>query len=133
MDPRERADELLARARARGGYVVTPDDATSPMDAANTVQIPRIVVDANDPRNELDPDSTVVLPTAQTQAFPPVPPPQAGQQGVAPQHPGMVQQGHPAAGHRGSTGQRGVINPQGGPGQHNPHGPPPRHHRRPSR
>ena len=61
MDPRERAEELLARARARGSFVVTPDDATSPMDAANTVQIPRIVVTANDPRGS-DPESTMVLP-----------------------------------------------------------------------
>ncbi|GAA3991551.1 hypothetical protein GCM10022247_07990 [Allokutzneria multivorans] len=61
MDPRERAEELLARARARGSFVVTPDDATSPMDAANTVQIPRIVIAANDPRGS-DPESTMVLP-----------------------------------------------------------------------
>ena len=38
MDPRLRADEALARARARGAFVVTPDNATSPMDAANTVR-----------------------------------------------------------------------------------------------
>ncbi|WP_086825816.1 hypothetical protein [Allokutzneria sp. NRRL B-24872] len=61
MDPRERAEELLARARARGSFVVTPDDATSPMDAASTVQIPRIVIAANDPRGS-DPESTMVLP-----------------------------------------------------------------------
>ncbi|HEY8372228.1 MAG TPA: hypothetical protein VIL00_05745 [Pseudonocardiaceae bacterium] len=73
MNPRERADELLARARSRGAFVVTPDDATSPMDAASTVQIPRIVIDAadssgaDDPaksRQDVDPDSTVILPTA---------------------------------------------------------------------
>lgn len=46
MDPRDRADETLARARARGRFVVTPDSATSPMDAANTVRIPREVVAA---------------------------------------------------------------------------------------
>lgn len=39
MDPRNRADDALARARARGGFVVTPDNATSPMDAESTVQI----------------------------------------------------------------------------------------------
>ena len=44
MDPRDRADAALARARARGAFVVTPDDAVSPMDAKNTQQIPRIVV-----------------------------------------------------------------------------------------
>ncbi|HEX3649646.1 MAG TPA: hypothetical protein VHV49_14570 [Pseudonocardiaceae bacterium] len=59
MDPRERADMALARARARGAFVVTPDDAVSPMDAANTLQIPRSVVAAAD-----QPDSTMVIPAA---------------------------------------------------------------------
>lgn len=59
MDPRERADMLLARARARGAFVVTPDDAVSPMDAANTLQIPRSVVAAAD-----QPESTMVIPAA---------------------------------------------------------------------
>jgi len=45
MDPRDRADALLSRARARGGFVVTPDNMTSPFDAVNTQQIPRAVVD----------------------------------------------------------------------------------------
>ena len=50
MDPRERAEAILARARARGAYVVTPDSAISPMDALATVQIPRRVVrEADDP------------------------------------------------------------------------------------
>lgn len=56
MDPRERADAALARARARGAFVVTPDDAVSPMDAASTVQIPRAVV--------AEADSTMVIPAA---------------------------------------------------------------------
>ena len=38
MDPRNRADEALERARARGDFVVTPDNATSPMDAESTVR-----------------------------------------------------------------------------------------------
>ncbi|HWC81273.1 MAG TPA: hypothetical protein VG756_15070 [Pseudonocardiaceae bacterium] len=59
MDPRDRAEATLARARARGAFVVTPDDAVSPMDAANTLQIPRAVVDALDSEN---PDSTMVIP-----------------------------------------------------------------------
>jgi hypothetical protein len=59
MDPRERADAALARARARGAYVVTPDDAVSPMDAASTVQIPRAVVNAADQG-----ESTMVIPAA---------------------------------------------------------------------
>lgn len=63
MDPRHRADEALARARARGAFVVTPDNATSPMDSSSTVRIPRETVDGAD-RDELDPESTVVLPQA---------------------------------------------------------------------
>ncbi|MCS7481707.1 hypothetical protein ACFFQW_45295 [Umezawaea endophytica] len=60
MDPRDRADALLARARARGAHVVTPDNMTSPMDSSATQQIPRAVVNAVDPR-ELDPESTMVI------------------------------------------------------------------------
>ncbi|HEX6345129.1 hypothetical protein [Umezawaea sp.] len=60
MDPRDRADALLARARARGAHVVTPDNMTSPMDSSATQQIPRTVVNAVDPR-ELDPESTMVI------------------------------------------------------------------------
>lgn len=48
MDPRDRADAALARARARGSFVVTPEDAVSPMDAASTQQIPRVMVNALD-------------------------------------------------------------------------------------
>ena len=59
MDPRDRAEAALARARARGAHVVTPDDAVSPMDAANTLQIPRVVVDALDSGS---PDTTMILP-----------------------------------------------------------------------
>jgi hypothetical protein len=65
MDPRERADALLARARARGAFVVTPENAVSPMDAASTQQLPRIVVDDNDERR--DPDATVVVPVPDVQ------------------------------------------------------------------
>jgi hypothetical protein len=57
MDPRERADAALARARARSAYVVTPDDAISPMDATSTVQIPRAMITAAD-----QPESTLVIP-----------------------------------------------------------------------
>lgn len=58
MDPRHRADEALARARARGAFVVTPDNATSPMDAASTVRISHEVVSV---LGEEDPHSTVKL------------------------------------------------------------------------
>ncbi|KAA5825346.1 hypothetical protein ABT337_31195 [Saccharopolyspora hirsuta] len=66
MDPRLRADEALARARARGAFVVTPDNATSPMDAANTVRIPRDVVDQAD-----SPDTTQVIPSSGPQPHAP--------------------------------------------------------------
>ena len=59
MDPRDRADALLARARARGRNIVTPDNMTSPMDSSDTQQIPRTLVNAMDPRR--DPDSTMIL------------------------------------------------------------------------
>jgi hypothetical protein len=59
MDPRDRADAMLARARARGRNIVTPDNMTSPMDATDTQQIPRTLVNAMDPRQ--DPDSTMIL------------------------------------------------------------------------
>ncbi|MCP2250024.1 hypothetical protein [Lentzea aerocolonigenes] len=63
MDPRDRADAMLARARARGRNIVTPDNMTSPMDSSDTQQIPRTLVNAMDPRR--DPDSTMILPPAQ--------------------------------------------------------------------
>ncbi|HEU0088831.1 MAG TPA: hypothetical protein VFQ77_14490 [Pseudonocardiaceae bacterium] len=61
MDALDRADETLARAQARRAGIVTPDSATSPMDQASTVQIPRSLVQAADPRTN-DPDSTMVIP-----------------------------------------------------------------------
>ena len=63
MDPRERADATLARARARGAYVVTPESAISPMDATSTQQIPRAVVSAID-GSEGDPEATMVVPAS---------------------------------------------------------------------
>ncbi|QGK71304.1 hypothetical protein GIY23_18840 [Allosaccharopolyspora coralli] len=61
MDPRSRADDLLARAGARGAFVVTPHNMTSPMDASQTVRIPR----AGLPGAGQDPESTIVIPTSQ--------------------------------------------------------------------
>lgn len=60
-DPRDRADAMLARARARRGYVVTPEDATSPMDAMNTMQIPRAVIRAAEGLPD-EPETTRSLP-----------------------------------------------------------------------
>ncbi|GAA1346875.1 hypothetical protein [Saccharothrix algeriensis] len=74
MDPRARADAALARARARGIHVVTPDNMTSPMDSSATQQIPRSMVDAADPRTA-DPDSTMVLSAQVAAGRPPEPAP----------------------------------------------------------
>jgi hypothetical protein len=65
MDPRDRADAILARARARGAFVVTPESAVSPMDAANTLQIPRAVVAAAD-----DAEKTMVVPAVSRDELP---------------------------------------------------------------
>ncbi|MET9231909.1 hypothetical protein [Lentzea sp. NPDC003310] len=79
MDPRDRADAMLARARARGRNIVTPDNMTSPMDSSDTQRVPRSLVNAVDPR--LDPDSTMILAPAQMgQQQPPRPPQQQHQQ-----------------------------------------------------
>jgi hypothetical protein len=79
MDPRERADAALARARARGAFVVTPDDAISPMDAASTLQIPRSVIAAADSA-----ESTMVIARSQiNQVYQQTPPYQQTQ----PQYP----------------------------------------------
>ena len=66
MDPRLRADEALAHARARGAFVVTPDNATSPMDADSTVRIPREIVQQVD-----DDESTQMLPTPSQHMYQP--------------------------------------------------------------
>lgn len=88
MDPRERADVALARARARGAFVVTPDDAVSPMDAANTLQIPRSVVAAADQQ-----DSTMVIPAATVNGQ--TPPPYPRQQPPAPGYPQQQPEAQP--------------------------------------
>lgn len=59
MDPLDRADALLSQAQARGAFVVTPDNAVSPMDATSTVQIPRTLVTGAG--EDVDPDATTVL------------------------------------------------------------------------
>lgn len=67
MDALKRADQVLARARARRADIVTPDSATSPMDQTNTVQIPRVMVAAADPRPanpDVDSEDTMTIPTA---------------------------------------------------------------------
>ncbi|GLY52857.1 hypothetical protein [Lentzea sp. NBRC 102530] len=91
MDPRDRADALLARARARGRNIVTPDNMTSPMDASDTQQIPRTLVNAVDPRR--DPDSTMILAPAQMgmqqrPGSPPMPTQPMPQQAAPPRQPG---------------------------------------------
>ncbi|MDQ4010428.1 MAG: hypothetical protein M3228_06970 [Actinomycetota bacterium] len=63
VDALQRAEQVLARARARRADIVTPDSATSPMDQANTVQIPLTMVAAADPR-AAEPDDTIIVPNA---------------------------------------------------------------------
>lgn len=63
MDALERAEQVLARARARRADIITPDSATSPMDQANTVQIPLALVALPDPQ-ATPPDDTIIVPTA---------------------------------------------------------------------
>jgi hypothetical protein len=115
MDPRERADAALARARARGAFVVTPDDAVSPMDAANTVQIPRAVVNAADGHDQ--PDSTMVIPAVgrRQQGYPPARGHQTGPHKPVP-YPGS--RGAPPSG--GGPGGRGGSCGQHQSGQHQP-------------
>ncbi|APU17330.1 MULTISPECIES: hypothetical protein [Actinoalloteichus] len=141
MDPRDRADETLARARARGAFVITPDNATSPMDAASTVQIPRSVVTANDPVNPApDHDPTVVLRGRVSRG--PYPPPQGGgprdgrpPQGQQPQHPSHrpgqrpLQPGQPPQSQQGPPPQSQPQGPPPGQQQGQPHqqGQPPPH------
>lgn len=63
MDALQRADQVLARARAHRADIVTPDSAISPMDQTNTVQIPRVMVVAADPRTanpDVDPVDTII-------------------------------------------------------------------------
>jgi hypothetical protein len=105
MDPRDRADAALARASARNRWAVTPNNATSPMDSKPTVQIPRVVVNAADPR-ESDPDTTVVLPGSMAAGQVPVPP-QQGQTQQLPQ--GQQPQGQQV------QGQQTQQLPQGQP------------------
>jgi hypothetical protein len=125
MDPRHRADELLSRARSRGAFVVTPDNATSPMDAASTVRISREVVAG---LGGEDRNSTVMLrrPEPQQQGAPHQQGSQQhGQQQNQPQQHGQ-QQGHqqqvqPAPPHQPGpqSGQQGPA-PQGPPQQSGP-------------
>lgn len=91
MDPRDRADALLARARARGRNIVTPDNMTSPMDSSDTQQIPRTLVNAMDPRR--DPDSTMILSPHQMGQQPAPRPPQQRPGQAMPTQPMPVQQG----------------------------------------
>jgi hypothetical protein len=92
MDPRDRADALLARARARGSQIVTPDNMTSPMDSSATQQIPRTMVNAIDPR-DLDPESTMVISAQMAAGGPPRPQQQAPQQQAPQQQAPQQQQG----------------------------------------
>lgn len=115
MDPRLRADQILARAQARGAFVVTPDSATSPMDASSTVRIPRELV------TKTDSESTAVIAVPgsphnqQSQPSPPQNPRQhQWPSAEASPQPAWPQNDY---GHSGYGQQHA---PQ--PPQHNPHG-----------
>lgn len=118
MDPRHRADELLSRARSRGAFVVTPDNATSPMDAASTVRISREVVAG---LGGEDRNSTVMLRRPEPQQ-------QGAQQQGSPQQ-GAQQQGSQQHGQQGYQ-QQAQHAPPHQPGPHSgqqgpaPQGPP---------
>lgn len=60
MDPRDRADAVLQRAGAQGHDVVTPINATSPMDASATSRIGRAVID--DAQQRLEDEDTQSIP-----------------------------------------------------------------------
>ncbi|GDY31323.1 hypothetical protein [Gandjariella thermophila] len=138
MDPRDRAEAQLARARARGAHVVTPDSATSPMDASNTVQIPRVVVNDADPRQG-GRDATMVLPPGAAPGAQPAGPPQhlghAPQQRTSAPPPSPQQYGSPEHGthqqhggqqHGGQQqGPQQQGDPRGGHRQQPHHAPPP--------
>jgi hypothetical protein len=136
MDPRERADAALARARARGAFVVTPDDAVSPMDAASTLQIPRAVVHAA----EQSESTGRVLPTGASRGHhPPQQPMQQQQLPPQQQHPQPTQYLQPVQSHQppqpaqqqGHPPQRGH---QTGPHQPVPYpGPPQQQQQQPAR
>jgi hypothetical protein len=100
MDPRDRADAALARARARGSFVVTPEDAVSPMDAASTQQIPRVMVNALDDEQPTE-GTRIRRPagapgTAPAMSAPPqqIPPQQASPQPATQQPQRATQQPH---------------------------------------
>lgn len=112
MDPRDRADAALARASARSRWVVTPDNATSPMDAKPTVQIPRAMVTAADPRNQ-DPDTTLVIPAVTATGQVPVPqqqqqlpPAQEPKEPETKQLPGIIPTTQQVSGRRVSLSER---------------------------
>lgn len=109
MDPRERADATLARARARGAFVVTPDAATSPMDVTSTVQIPRTLVSSLDTRDDDldDPDRTMVVRVPVQDQHLPAIAQEALTQSVAPPYPRPYPREAPAE-------QTGVLRPVGG-------------------
>jgi len=114
MDPRERADATLARARARGSFVVTPDAATSPMDVTNTVQIPRMLVDSLDTRDD-DPDRTMVVRVpvqhGEDQHLPAIAQEALTQSVAAPNRPAPSPRPRP---HESPAEQTGVLRPVGG-------------------
>lgn len=56
MDALSRADRALEHALAQRDGVVTPDTATSPMDEASTVRIPRAAIADAEPAVVTEPE-----------------------------------------------------------------------------
>ncbi|MBV8933314.1 MAG: hypothetical protein JOZ47_14380 [Kutzneria sp.] len=109
MDPRDRADATLARASARSRWVVTPDNATSPMDAKTTARIPRAVVSA------ADPEITVVIPAEVASGGVPVPQQQSPEpEPATKQLPGLIPTTQQISGRRLSLSERlsGALDPE---------------------
>lgn len=60
MEPLDRADATLSRAREQRESVITPDTALSPMDESTTVQLHRTA--RSDLEVDSDPDATTIVP-----------------------------------------------------------------------
>ncbi|WP_372493331.1 hypothetical protein [Prauserella halophila] len=119
MDPRDRADAVLARAQRRTG-VVTPDNMESPMDSADTQVIPSSVVRGA----EQDPDATAKVPASVierndeshlSQPAPTVPLNQRDAAAAASGAAGFQGSGFEGSGFQGSGSPGAAVGPAAGP------------------
>lgn len=70
MDPRDRADAVLARAEARRDGVVTPINQTSPMDASSTCRLRVSVVEEAEQDGEDSETQSIPVPYGQERTEP---------------------------------------------------------------